>query len=223
VDELGRGQDHVAYLTAGNMVVRVASGDGPRERIEREALLLTFVAELTELPVPRPTDVDPEAGSLSYERLPGVPLIALPEDVRGRAAQPVARELGGLLKALHGVDPERVREMVDRDVQPLGGWLEDAADEYEAARPAIPKGHRGAVERFLDAPPPPPSDRLVFSHNDLGIEHVLVDPESLAVTGIIDWSDAALCDPAHDYGLIFRDLGSAGRAASDTSTCPAFL
>ena len=47
----------------------------------------------------------------------------------------------------------------------------------------------------------------VFSHNDLGIEHVLVDPDTGAVTGIIDWTDAAIVDPAYDFGLIFRDLG----------------
>jgi len=27
------------------------------------------------------------------------------------------------------------------------------------------------------------------------------------VTGIIDWSDAALVDPAYDFGLLHRDLG----------------
>jgi aminoglycoside phosphotransferase (APT) family kinase protein len=48
----------------------------------------------------------------------------------------------------------------------------------------------------------------VFSHNDLGIEHVLVDPHSGQVTGVIDWSDAALCDRASDFGLVLRDLGA---------------
>jgi aminoglycoside phosphotransferase (APT) family kinase protein len=30
-----------------------------------------------------------------------------------------------------------------------------------------------------------------------------------ASTGIIDWSDAALADPAYDFGLLCRDLGAA--------------
>ena len=214
MDELGRGQDHVAYLTDGNTVVRVASGPDARPRIEREARLLAFVAELTELPVPRPTAVDPEAGSLSYERLPGVPLIELGEDVRKRAAGPVAGELGGLLRTLHAIDPEQVRDLVEVDNQPLDGWLADAARECEVAAAAIPERHRSAVDQFLAAPPPPRGEELVFSHNDLGIEHVLVDPASLAVTGIIDWSDAAICDPAYDFGLILRDLGEDALAAA---------
>jgi aminoglycoside phosphotransferase (APT) family kinase protein len=73
---------------------------------------------------------------------------------------------------------------------------------------------RRSVQSFLDAPLPEPADRLVFSHNDLGIEHVLVAPGTGTVTGIIDWSDAAVCDPARDLGLILRDLGPAALAAA---------
>lgn len=73
---------------------------------------------------------------------------------------------------------------------------------------AIPEHVRPAVGRFLEAPPPiEPAARRVFSHNDLGIEHVLVDPATLRITGVIDWSDAALTDPAYDFGLLLRDLG----------------
>jgi aminoglycoside phosphotransferase (APT) family kinase protein len=73
------------------------------------------------------------------------------------------------------------------------------------------------VEAFLAAPPPDSgTDTLVFSHNDLGIEHVLVDPATATVTGVIDWSDAALADPACDFGLLYRDLGPAALAAALT-------
>lgn len=29
------------------------------------------------------------------------------------------------------------------------------------------------------------------------------------MTGIVDWSDAAIVDPAYDFGLLYRDLGPA--------------
>src|SRR5438876_1167930 len=68
---------------------------------------------------------------------------------------------------------------------------------------------RGAIGAFLAAPPPPGPGALVFSHNDLGIEHVLADPRTWAVTGVLDWGDAAITDPAYDIGLLYRDLGPA--------------
>jgi aminoglycoside phosphotransferase (APT) family kinase protein len=35
----------------------------------------------------------------------------------------------------------------------------------------------------------------------------LVDVETNTVTDIIDWTDAAIADPARDLALIYRDLG----------------
>jgi aminoglycoside phosphotransferase (APT) family kinase protein len=63
---------------------------------------------------------------------------------------------------------------------------------------------------------------LVFSHNDLGTEHVLVEPATGAITGI-DRSDAALTDPACDFGLEYRDLGPAALAAALAHYQPAEL
>jgi aminoglycoside phosphotransferase (APT) family kinase protein len=79
---------------------------------------------------------------------------------------------------------------------------------------AVPVVHRRAVAAFLEAPPPAGGWTPVFSHNDLGIEHVLVDPGTVAVTGVIDWSDAAIVDPAVDVGLLLRDLGPAALQAA---------
>jgi aminoglycoside phosphotransferase (APT) family kinase protein len=55
----------------------------------------------------------------------------------------------------------------------------------------------------------------MFSHNDLGIEHVLADGST--VTGVIDWSDAAFVDPSHDLGRLMRDLGPVALDAALTA------
>jgi aminoglycoside phosphotransferase (APT) family kinase protein len=36
---------------------------------------------------------------------------------------------------------------------------------------------------------------------------VLVDAKAGPITGIIDWTDAAITDPARDLALVYRDLG----------------
>jgi aminoglycoside phosphotransferase (APT) family kinase protein len=81
----------------------------------------------------------------------------------------------------------------------------------------VPAVYRRPVEAFLDAPLPAGGWTPVFSHNDLGIEHVLVDPGTGTVTGVIDWSDAAIVDPAVDFGLLHRDLGPATANAALSS------
>ncbi|UMG94862.1 phosphotransferase [Nocardioides sp. TF02-7] len=57
----------------------------------------------------------------------------------------------------------------------------------------------------------PPAPRPRLCHGDLGAEHVFVDPRTGEVTGVIDWSDAAVTDPALDLGLVLRDLGARAR------------
>ncbi len=48
---------------------------------------------------------------------------------------------------------------------------------------------------------------MTFCHNDLEAEHALVDVGANTFTGVIDWTDAAIADPAYDLALIYRDLG----------------
>ena len=208
---LGEGQDNVAYEVDGALIVRFGKEPDPdarSARVAREGRLLSLVVAVSPLPVPEPVFVDPEAGCLAYRRLPGRPLLDLPAGRRAARSGPVAEALGGLLAALHAVPADRVAGLVDVDDQPLPEWLREAAELNGALGSAVPDRYRPAVARFLADPAPEPHPGpLVFSHNDLGIEHVLVDPETLAVTGILDWTDAAMVDPAYDFGLLHRDLG----------------
>lgn len=215
---LGEGQDNVAYEVDGRLIVRFgkeSDADARSARVDREGRLLAVVAAVSPLPVPEPVFVDPAAGCLAYRRLPGQSLLGVAPSVRERHAESIAAVLGELLGALHSVPPDRVAALVDTDDQPLPEWLREAAELDAALGSAVPDRYRPAVARFLAGPPPAPhSGPPVFSHNDLGVEHVLVDPDTLAVTGILDWTDAALVDPAYDFGLLHRDLGPVAVSAA---------
>jgi aminoglycoside phosphotransferase (APT) family kinase protein len=203
---LGEGVDNVAYEVNAELVVRFSREPDP-VRVTREARLLDTVAEVSPLPVPRPAFTVPELGCLAYRKLPGRPLLDLPRHRWSDRAAPIAAELGGFLAALHALPAERVADLVQRDDQPLPEWRREAAETYQTVAEQVPAAQRPAVEAFLVAPPPGGRHTPVFSHNDLGIEHVLVDPATWTVTGVIDWSDAAVVDPAYDFGLLYRDLG----------------
>jgi aminoglycoside phosphotransferase (APT) family kinase protein len=208
VEPLGSGLDHAAFLVEGELVVRFAMGDDAGDRVAREAGLLELVARHVQVPVPRVVCSVPERGCLAYRRIPGIPLLDVPLEVRAAHRLPVADTLGAMLAALHAVPTVDVAHLVDVDDTPPEQWLRDAAGAWETVAGRVPMRHHRPVEALLLAAPPPAGPRsAVFSHNDLGIEHVLVDPDSGAVTGVIDWSDAAIVDPAVDFGLLLRDLG----------------
>ncbi|MEU5948921.1 aminoglycoside phosphotransferase family protein [Micromonospora sp. NPDC047465] len=207
---LGTGLDNISYEVNDNLVVRISKDSDSAERTARatrECQLLRVVAPASPVPVPQPLLAAAETGVLAYAKLRGRPLLSIREASRSALIPSVATALGELLRALHAIPADRVAGLVDIDDTPLTEWHRDAEEFYSVVAGHVPLRHRPAVDAFFQAAPPPEPHTSVFTHNDLGIEHVLVDPDNGEVTGIIDWSDAAIADPAYDFGLICRDLG----------------
>jgi aminoglycoside phosphotransferase (APT) family kinase protein len=206
----GEGQDNVAFDVDGELIVRFRKETDVAERaalVTAEARLLGEIVDALPVAVPAIAFVDAARGCLAYRKLPGRPLLQLPHALRFAWAAPIGEALGRSLAAMQALSPVRMVALVGTDDAPLTEWREEAADLYRAVANGIPDADRRAIDSFLVTDPPPAAERLVFSHNDLGIEHVLVEPDTGVITGIIDWSDAAMVDPAHDIGLLYRDLG----------------
>lgn len=47
-------------------------------------------------------------------------------------------------------------------------------------------------------------------HDDLSSEHILLDEGRGQITGVIDWTDVEIGDPAVDFTGIYHHLGEAG-------------
>jgi aminoglycoside phosphotransferase (APT) family kinase protein len=207
VAKLSEGLDHAAYEVNGELIVRKSKEADPAIRAEstrREADLLALLTGLSTLPVPEPIFADVEAGVLAYFKLPGLPLMKHPVAESAR----LALALGVFLGRLHRAPLEKIEPLVERDFYPLTAWREDAERDYLEIADQVPLTARPSVEDFLSRTPPSEPRAAVFCHNDLGAEHVLVDVDANTVTGVIDWTDAAIADPGRDLALIYRDLGS---------------
>jgi aminoglycoside phosphotransferase (APT) family kinase protein len=224
VTPLGAGLDNAAFDVDGELVVRLSTDPDPGERartVQREARLLSLVAPRSPLPVPVPVVIAAVDGCLVHRKLPGRPVLDLPAGQRRTLAAELGTVLGRLLAALAAIPSEEAADLVDLDDTPPSAWLAEAQELVDRVGPAVPAGHRSALQAFLAAEAPEPARRLVLSHNDLGIEHVLVDPGTGRVTGILDWTDAALTDPARDLGLVLRDLGPSALDAALAAHPPA--
>jgi aminoglycoside phosphotransferase (APT) family kinase protein len=183
IAELGRGLDNAAYAV-GDLVVRV----GKHGSVGREARLLEAVGAHVSIPVPVPRFADEDTGVLGYARIPGRPLL-------GRSPPAgAARRMGRFLRELHAIEPATVEDLIPTEDAEPDAWLADL------------DGPRDLV-RVLHATRPPPSPQRVVAHADLGAEHILELDGTL--TGIIDWSDAAITDPTLDLARLYRDFGPA--------------
>ncbi|WP_337661977.1 phosphotransferase [Actinoalloteichus sp. AHMU CJ021] len=116
--------------------------------------------------------------------------------------------LGGFLAALHVVDPvEAVAHgLFTRRAtrQERSGLLLRLTSEVV---PLLPTVHRPRAERLLSVVASLPADHVV--HGDLGPEHVLTT--NGVITGVIDFGDVHLGDPAIDLAWAYLVRALAGR------------
>src|SRR5690606_28759782 len=117
------------------------------------------------------------------------------------------------LAALHAVPIEAAIEAgVPR--QPLRETVEDLRDDALADLPRVREADTAAPgegwRAILEAVPEPCDERAaVIVHNDFAAEHLLFDSPSRTITGVIDWSDVAIGDPAFDFAGLFHWGGDA--------------
>jgi aminoglycoside phosphotransferase (APT) family kinase protein len=143
---------------------------------------------------------DPNGHFASYLLIAGVPLTptrfsALSAD----KARVAIADAVGLLRTLHALDP--------RAVEPAGVWPRiwsagQFADRLRDTRlPALASRAPEllpSIEAFLRRYRTDRAPRDVVLHGDLVSDHLLVDESTGRLTGIIDFGDVALGDPAHD-------------------------
>lgn len=203
---LGEGWNNTAFVVNDDLIFRFAK-DSDANAVQREIKLLGMLQSFSPLPVPNPTYQGTAPPYMGYPAVKETPLVDMRESVTPAEWPDFAATIGTFLSVINAIPLDQVRGLVDEDFEPLDVWLEEANDTYAKVEHVIPTAVHGAIRTFMNSRPPPASVTPCFCHNDLGIEHILADMERRKITGIIDWGDAAIADPAYDLGMIYRDLG----------------
>jgi aminoglycoside phosphotransferase (APT) family kinase protein len=172
------------------------------EALHRDIAALRAMEGLHLAAVPRIRAVwdDPEVSALPVvvlDRLPGVGLDGLVEELAPSALGGVFAELGGLIARWHEVDPDHVPALPRR--VPLEG-VTTLATELEL-EPREARAADWALVRAASLEP-------VLVHGDLHEGQLLVEPEPPhRLTGILDWQTSRIDHPFVDF-----DLGEWGTA-----------
>jgi len=230
VVRIEEGWDSTVFEVDAEWIVRVPRRDEVRDWVPREAALLPVLARALPVPVPRFEVVE------DSRRLPFVAYRKLEGDrldrsaARGPSGTSLARQLGAFLTALHSFPRGEVIRAGLAEVR-AEDWFEQQREfARRCEREAMPLldedeqlRARALFAEFLSR-----WDsrlELTFVHADLGPAHILRRESS--VSGVIDWSDARLGDPALDFAWLLHGTGPAFSDAllgaySGTETGPAF-
>ena len=229
VRPFGAGWDNVLHAVGPDWLFRFVHRDVALPGAARELAVLRHLAGTPlplAVPVPellgRPTPELPRP-FWGARRIPGREIAHAPQPAEDRLA--AADAVGRFLGALHA--PE-VAAGAAAAAATAGAAL--PVDPLRRGDPAVLAGRvrpRLAQLAAVGVPAPwsaledllaagerlaPPAGDPVLVHGDLHVRHVLVDDDG-AATGVVDWGDTALADPAVDLMVAWSAFAGPARAA----------
>ena len=204
---IGSGWEFDAYLTRDGWVVRFPRRAEMSQLFEAERGVHRLVSPFlpTRTGIPHVELRGKPAAGFPYEiaahrYIPGIPI----DEVDGRFASIMAQEIGTALGALHSIPEQAARDagVAAREVAPdrSGNWFKHGLsvvtrlnDRDPIIDSAVAWAREASVLNVEFSGP------LRFIHQDLSPEHVLADPQTGQITGILDWTDTMLGDAARDF------------------------
>jgi aminoglycoside phosphotransferase (APT) family kinase protein len=185
---LEHGWDYLTFRVDEDWAFKVPKRAAVVSRMRQEVSLLTALPTMP-ASIPRPAFHGVAADDLPYPFF-GYPYLegvnARDADVSPDVLVPAVMDF---LDALHAVTPPFAVEGWS-----TGTWATqlDALRHVRTLRPAFaPALHWLAHNE-------PIGRRKVLLHDDLGLEHLLLHPDSHALVAVLDWADASRGDPARD-------------------------
>lgn len=210
IEPFGSGDFCIAFRL-GDQVFRVARHAEAAGALRRESCVLAKIAPVLPLPVPLPAYHAPHGcppftvhQEITGEFLTRETWEGLPASARERAAS----DLAGFLRSLHAL--------------PIEIGLECGLAQIDAAEVArrLREETANTIRRYLESETQcrldqtlkrwssqPDAQRPALLNCDIGPGHVLYDPRTLQLTGVIDFGDIVLGDPARDFIYIYEDFG----------------
>jgi aminoglycoside phosphotransferase (APT) family kinase protein len=180
------GYDFQVAIVDDEWVFRFPRRSGVEEALELEIAVLPALAQALPVNVPSFEYVARKPLFVGYRLIRGQPLVD--EDAEGVSA---------FLEALHALDssalPVEHYDWVEAYREQCGEFERLVFPVVDIDRRAQAKRLFGEVETLVDFKPS-------LIHADLGPEHLLVRDGRL--TGVIDWGDMRVGDPALDYAWL---------------------
>jgi aminoglycoside phosphotransferase (APT) family kinase protein len=214
VERVGDGWEHESYLVDDRVVFRFPRQAGGGDDFEWEegvhALVASVIGDL--VGIPRITRWGRPSAQFPYpfaghDVIPGMDA----NDPRAPSNPALADDIGRVLARLHAIPAEAAAAagvgIADTDkadlraaLERIGRWVNEVPEiRHHVPDPCL------WLDRALRAPDAyrgPPR----FIHDDFQMEHVIVNPTTGRLSGIVDWG-GGLGDPARDFSYVLLHGG----------------
>ncbi len=204
---LAAGWDNELFMVGEDWVFRFPKRAQQVPWLLREIEIMPVMAEALGTMVPRFEYVGEPSPAfpypfVGYRFVPGKGADQIESLDQARLAEDLAR----LLSRLHRVDTSRIPATpAGPEATSWSALRTGLVGVASTVRPLLDRGLLTLAEPYLVGAVPEPEQHRPgrFIHNDICPDHLLVDPVSGQLSGVIDFTDAIIGDPVLDFvGLI---------------------
>ncbi len=211
------GQNADVLIVNKALIFRFPRYESGASQLQTEVAILRGLAGRLPLPIPEPSyvhlsDQPPGDAFLGYRMLPGRPLWSddLLEIEDEAIVQRLADGLGGFLRVLHSVDyVDAIDCKLDNadTFHSFRAFYRRVRQElFEWMRPQVRIRVEGFFTTYL-ADEGHFDFRPALRHGDFGSSNILYEPQSHALSGIVDFGSTEVGDPAYDVAGLLASYG----------------
>ena len=215
IEFTGEGMDNLALMVNGEHVFRFPKLEEAAAHIELEATLLPELQKMLDVRIPSPEFVGTDPRTVltfsGYKRIDGFPLepevlLDLDSGVQASLVEQIAR----FVQQLHSFPVGRAAHLGVSTNDFRADYAGDLRPIRELVLPRLSPAERQYVEQLYDDYLGDPSNfdyQLTLIHADLSPEHIIYDPGTLAIAGIIDFGDVEIGDPDYELHWLYANYG----------------
>lgn len=216
------GQNSLVAIVNGELIFKFPRYRHVMEELRKESEMLPIISKQVTLEVPVPLyssfeSDEPGDVFVGYRMIVGIPLEReLYWQLENKQA--LAAQIGGFLHELHGLPADCLADIGIEKRDGFAYWSRMLMQIEQSVFPHIrPESREQIAEsfrRFLD------NDEHfqyepVLTHGDLGTSNIIYDPKVGKISGVIDFGQLALDDPAIDIASLICPMGYGENFAKD--------
>ncbi len=205
------GWDYIVIVVNNETSFRFPRRENYAKTLPIEVNFLEQFASISPVNVPKLTyKKDEETGIsfVTYEFIPGVQFTkSISNSFSKEELLTIAQQLGSFLTTVHSFPIEKAKQLGIQQIDSFDSWQKRLTKIKKEVFPHIDENKQQWIitlfKNFLKTIAKAPI-KSVLTHSDIMPEHIIVDPKTHTLSGIIDFGDILIADPAYDFTFLAR-------------------
>lgn len=202
------GWDYVVFVVNNTQVFRFPRREDYVKTLPKEVAFLDKFSSQSPVKVPKLTLHKMSNGTpyVTYSFIPGIQFKRdVIQDYSQQELHDIAKQIGDFLTVLHAFPLETARTLGFEELDSIKSWSDRLNKIKKVVYPHISETEQAwTTELFSDfiemITQNPFENKL--THSDIMPEHIIVNPQTHQLSGIIDFSDMCIADPAYDFTFL---------------------